>query len=330
MPRVSVIIPTYNRADLIGETIESVLNQTFDDFEIIIIDDGSTDSTKEVVRRFDGPIKYLYQENRGRSCARNKGFEASRGEYICFLDSDDLLDSCMLERQVSLLDSNNDLGFVFSDYQFINRAGEMLPKPEVFRAHPLRRGRIFRFLIRFDFICVSTVMARRDCINKAGLFDPLLEAAEDLDWLLRMTSLYGADYVPEQLCLFRKHDGNTPSTAIEDATVRVITKHLSDESAKRSLGDEWREIYFDLYLMIANYHYNRRSMAPARKYYFNALGFCSSMARGLSIFNLILRSYLGGRARSFAKRAREALQIIAWFWPLRSARRKNAGQKNSV
>jgi glycosyltransferase involved in cell wall biosynthesis len=309
MPRVSVIIPTYNRADLIEETIDSVLKQTFDDLEIIIVDDGSTDSTKEVVRRFDGPIKYLYQENRGRSCARNRGFEASSGDYICFLDSDDVLDPRMLDRQVSLLESNSDLGFVFSDYQFINRAGEILPKPEVFRAHPLRRGSIFRFLVYFDFIFPSTVLARKDCINKAGLFDPSLDAAEDLDWLLRMTSLYEADYVPEQLCLCRKHDGNTTSTAIEDGTARVIAKHLLDDRTKRSLGDDWREIYFDLYLMVANYHYNRRSMAPARKYYFNALGFCSSMARGVGIFNLIFKSYLGRSARNFAKRAREALIV---------------------
>ena len=145
--RVSVIIPTYNRADLIGETIESVLKQTFDDFEIIIVDDGSTDATGEVVRKFDGPIKYLYQDNRGRSCARNRGFEASSGDYVCFLDSDDVLKPMMIERQVSLLDSNSNLGFVYSDYQFINQTGEILPVPEVFRRHPLRRGRIFHFLI---------------------------------------------------------------------------------------------------------------------------------------------------------------------------------------
>jgi glycosyltransferase involved in cell wall biosynthesis len=311
MPRVSVIIPTYNRADLIGETIESVLNQTFGDFEIIIVDDGSTDSTKEVVRRFDGPIKYIYQENRGRSCARNQGFEASSGNYVCFLDSDDVLNPRMFERQVSLLESNSELGFVFSDYQFVNRAGEILPKPEVFCAHPLRRGRIFRFLIYFDFIFPSSVLARRDCVNKAGLFDPSLDAAEDLDWLLRMTRLYETDYIPEQLCLVRKHDGNTPSAAIEDGTARVITMHLSDDRTKRSLGDDWREIYFDLSLMVANYHYNRRSMAPARKYYFDALGFCSSMARGLGIFNLILKSYLGKGARNLVKRARAALIVVS-------------------
>ena len=311
MPRVSVIIPTYNRADLIGETVESVLSQTFDDFEIIIVDDGSTDSTREVVRGFDGPIKYIYQENQGVSCARNRGFEASRGDYICFLDSDDVWSPRMLEREVSLLDSNSDLGFVYSDYQFVNRDGEMLPKPAVFRAHPLRRGRIFRFLVYFDFIIFSTVLARRDCINKVGLFDPSFEAAQDLDWLLRMTSVYETDYVSEQLCLYRKHDGNTPSTLTEACTARLIAKYLSDERTKRSLGDEWREIYFDLYLNVAHYHYNRRSMAAARKYYFKALGFCPSMARGPGIFNLILKSYLGRRARNFAKRAREALIAVS-------------------
>jgi glycosyltransferase involved in cell wall biosynthesis len=307
MPRVSVIIPTYNRADLIGETIEGVLNQTFDDFEIIVVDDGSTDSTREMVRRFDGPINYLYQENRGRSCARNRGFEASSGDYICFLDSDDVWLPRMLEREVSLLDSNNDLGFVFSDYQFINRAGEMLPKPEIFLRHPLRRGRIFRFLLYFDFISMSTVLARRDCINKVGLFDPSFEAAEDLDWLLRLTGMYETDYIPEQLCLYRKHDGNTPGTAVADAMTCVITKHLSDERTKQSLGDEWREIYFDLHLMVAHYHYNKLSMAAARKYYLNALRLRPSVAGGLGIINLILKSYLGARARNIVKRARKML-----------------------
>jgi glycosyltransferase involved in cell wall biosynthesis len=307
MPRVSVIIPTYNRADLIGETVESVLNQTFDDFEIIIVDDGSIDSTKEVVHRFDGPIKYLYQENHGISFTRNRGFEVSSGDYICFLDSDDVLKPRMLERQVSLLESNSDLGFVYSDYQFINRTGEILPRPAIFHAHPLRRGRIFRFLVYFDFIVMSSILARRGCINEAGLFDSSLEAAEDLDWLLRMASLYETNYVPEQLCLYRRHDGNTPSARLEAGWAQVIAKHLSDERTKQILGDEWREIYFDLYLNVANYHYNRMSMAVARKYYFNALGFCPSMADGLGIFNLILKSYIGERARNIVKRARKAM-----------------------
>jgi hypothetical protein len=85
-------------------------------------------------------------------------------------------------------------------------------------------------------------------------------------------------------------------------------RHLSDEHTKQSLGAGWRDIYFDLHLMVANYHYNRRSMAAARKYYFNALGFCSSGARGVSVFNLILKSYLGGGARNVARRVKEKLQ----------------------
>jgi len=306
--RVSVIIPTYNRADLIGETIESVLKQTFDDFEIIIVDDGSTDATGEVVRKFDGPIKYLYQDNRGRSCARNRGFEASSGDYVCFLDSDDVLKPMMIERQVSLLDSNSNLGFVYSDYQFINQTGEILPVPEVFRRHPLRRGRIFHFLIYFDFIPPSSVLSRRECINKIGLFESSLEPAEDLDWLLRMTSLYETDYVSDPLFLFRKHDGNTPTPALEEATIRVIMRHLSDERTKQSLGAEWRDNYFELCLMVANYHYNRRNMTAARKYYMYALRFRPWSARGLGIFNLILKSYLGDGARNVARRVKEKLQ----------------------
>lgn len=307
MSRVSIIIPSYNRAHLIGETIESVLSQSFSDFELIIVDDGSTDKTGDVVRKYQGPIKYLYQENQGRSSARNEGYKASQGEYICFLDSDDMLAPRMLEQQVALLDSNPNLGFVYTDYQFVDESGVPLPKPEIFRAHPLRRGTIFRYLIYFDFIPPSTILSRRDSIDEAGLFDPSLEPAEDLDWLLRISRCYETDYLTEPLCFFRKHAGSTPEVAIQDATIRVITKHLDDKATKRSLGEEWTTIYYELYHSVANYHYNRHEMTRAREFYYKALAVCPYKLSGIGTIGLVIRSYLGGKALNSAKRLRGKL-----------------------
>jgi glycosyltransferase involved in cell wall biosynthesis len=304
---VSIIIPSYNRAHLIGKTIESVLNQNLREFELIIVDDGSTDATAEVVRSYGRLIQYLFQENQGRSGARNAGFEASRGSYICFLDSDDLLLSGMLEQEARLLESNPALGFVYCDYEFIDESGRGLPKPENFRRHPLRKGMIFRDLMYFDFIPPSTVLSRRECIEQAGGFDPAMEPAEDLDWLLRMSRRYATDFIPAPLCQFRKHEGNTSSSAIAAATIRVLSRHLDDEATKRSLGTDWERVYYDLYLSIAHEYYNRREMISARKYYYRALEVAPSKKKDPVVLGLILKSYLGLDAMTFVRRIREGL-----------------------
>lgn len=114
--KVSVIIPTYNRARLVQESIDSVLQQSFRDFEIIVIDDGSTDDTEQVLQRFSSQIRYIKQGNRGLNAARNRAIDLSQGEYIAFLDSDDLWRRFKLEVDVSVLDSYPDVGFVFSDF----------------------------------------------------------------------------------------------------------------------------------------------------------------------------------------------------------------------
>ena len=113
--KVSVAIPTYNRAHYICETIDSVLVQTYKDYEIIVVDDGSTDNTREILKRYGGKIKYFYQANQGQASAWNYAVSQSSGEYIAFLDDDDLWFPEKLERQVEVLDKNPDLGFVCSE-----------------------------------------------------------------------------------------------------------------------------------------------------------------------------------------------------------------------
>jgi glycosyltransferase involved in cell wall biosynthesis len=125
--KVSVIIPTYNRAVLVQEAIESVLGQTFDDYEIILIDDGSTDGTREALDRFASNICYIRQENRGLSAARNRALELAKGEYIALLDSDDFWPPHKLALEVSILDRYRDVGFVFGDFYITTIDGENRP-----------------------------------------------------------------------------------------------------------------------------------------------------------------------------------------------------------
>lgn len=305
MPRVSVIIPSYNRAELVVETIKSVLAQSFEDLEIVLVDDGSTDDTREAVSKLSGPVRYIYQENMGRSRARNEGFKASTGEYVCFLDSDDLFIKEKLEQQVELLQTREDLGFVYCDYSFIDQAARPLDKPSIYSSHPLRRRSIFRHLLYFDFIPPSTVLARRECVEAVGLFDPVLEPTEDFDWLLRMSKRYEADYVSEPMCLIRAHPGNTPSSAIAEATMRVLVSHLSLDDTKKVLGKDWRRIYRDCYLTVANYHYNSADLKRAREYYLKAMRIDTSRGIDYRTGKLFLKSFLGVTVLDAARRVRE-------------------------
>ena len=124
MPKVSVIIPTYNREEFITETIKSVLNQTYKDFEIIVVDDGSTDNTKQKLEPFKSKIKLIEQKNSERAVARNNGVKSSSGEYIAFLDSDDLWIKNKLENQVNFLDEKKDFILTYGQSFRINEHGK--------------------------------------------------------------------------------------------------------------------------------------------------------------------------------------------------------------
>ncbi len=126
--RVSIIIPTFNRAGLICHSIDSILAQTCGDYEIIVVDDGSTDDTTEVLEKYDGRIRCIRQENRGFGAARNRGLEEARGEYVAFLDSDDLWKEYKLGLQVEIMDRLPEIDFLFSDFTILKPSGDLFPK----------------------------------------------------------------------------------------------------------------------------------------------------------------------------------------------------------
>jgi glycosyltransferase involved in cell wall biosynthesis len=198
MPKVSVIIPTYNREKLIGRAIESVLAQTYTDFEIIVVDDGSKDNTKVVVQQYKGNIKYVYQPNGGSSSARNRGIKESTGEYIAFLDSDDIWIQEKLAIQVDILDRNKNIGIVCSRMPIFDKEGRQIGfKPQE------HIGKDFNELIaQWGDLPTSTVMTRRECFDKAGLFDTSLKTVQDFDMWLRIARQYDI-YEYKDQCLAR-------------------------------------------------------------------------------------------------------------------------------
>lgn len=186
MFKVSVIIPTYNRARYICRAINSVLDQTFTDYEIIVVDDGSTDNTREVLAPYGGKIVYIPQTNQGVSAARNKGIEQAKGEYIAFLDSDDYWMPEKLIEQVKILDANPRVGIVYCRMPIINAKGEKIGmKPAGVS------GRNLQELLEVGGdIPTSTVMIRRECFSKAGMFDRTLSMGEDMEMWMRTAQFY--------------------------------------------------------------------------------------------------------------------------------------------
>ena len=238
-PSVSVIIPTYNAGPFIFEAIQSVLDQTFRFYEIIVVDDGSTDDTKNILKRFDSQIHYLFQENQGPSAARNAGIKMSRGTYISFLDADDIWMNDKLQLQLEFLESHSGIALVFSDHQNFKEGREIQSKTfldekkerfgEDFLSEiPLKDA--FLKMVQENFISTPTVILKRECFEKIGLFDENLRSVEDRDLWIRIAASYPLACFPKVLCKRRIHQTNITSESELTlyARIKVLEKNRSD------------------------------------------------------------------------------------------------------
>jgi glycosyltransferase involved in cell wall biosynthesis len=232
-PKISVIIPTYNRSNLIKNTIMGVVNQTYTDWELLVVDDGSTDNTREIVAELtkkDSRIKYFYQENSGcPSGPRNKGVEKAKGVYVAFLDSDDEWFPTKLEKQIVVFENSNNpkLGVV-ACYLYIKdyKTGEIISEYNKFY-----KGDVLDKLIINNFPFTSScIMTKLSILKEAGPFDPIFKVSEDVDMWLRISELgYEFDYIPEYLLNYLVHDSNiyygNKNFDGENEFIVLITKH---------------------------------------------------------------------------------------------------------
>jgi glycosyltransferase involved in cell wall biosynthesis len=224
-PRVSVIIPTYNRAGLLPQTIQSALDQTFADLEILVVDDGSTDGTEQVVQKFaDSRLIYIRQAHSGLpAVARNTGLRHARGEYIAFLDSDDLWLPEKLALQVQYMDAHRELGLSYSNaYQFVHDPGTHNSRPMVDTA-VVKSGHTFERLYGRQVIPNLTVMIRASVLEKAGTFDsdPRLMANEDYEYWLRIAYHYPIGFLDRPLALYRQHPEGISKAAVATCLAKL-------------------------------------------------------------------------------------------------------------
>lgn len=206
MPIISVIIPAYNVESTIAQTIDSVLKQTFNDFEVIVIDDGSTDRTVEIVRAINDPrISIFSYRNGGLPVARNRGIGRAKGEYLAFLDADDLWTVDKLAKQHAALVANPEAGVAYSQTCYIDRQGKFL-----YNCHPIAfAGNVLEQLLLTNFLSNgSNPLIRRRAIEAVGEFDPNLKSSEDWDYYLRLAAKYTFVVVPEYQILYRQGASN--------------------------------------------------------------------------------------------------------------------------
>jgi glycosyltransferase involved in cell wall biosynthesis len=198
-PLVSAIIPTFNRAAWIGEAIDSVLAQDYPHIELIVVDDGSTDTTPQVVQRYQTAVTFIRQPQRGVSAARNQGVAASQGALIAFLDSDDLWLNDKIAMQVALFQQHPELQACYTDEIWIRRGVRVNPK----QIHRKFSGWIFHHSLPRCTISPSSIMLRRSQWNRLGGFDERLPACEDYDLWLRLTSSTPVHLIRKQLIVKR-------------------------------------------------------------------------------------------------------------------------------
>ena len=207
MPKVTIIIPAYNKADWTVKTVESVLAQTYSDIEIIVVDDGSTDSTRQALSAFGDKIRYIYKENGGACSARNLGIRLAQGEYIGFLDCDDLYLPQKVELSVKFLEEHPNAGFVHTDAYFINEHDTVTGQYK--HSWARREGKIARQLILKNFICNSTILVRHKALQEAGYFDETIFTPADWDLWLRLAEVAEVGYLNVPLTKYRVVDNYT-------------------------------------------------------------------------------------------------------------------------
>ena len=222
VPTVSVIIPTYNRKALVLEALESVFVQTYRDYEVVLVDDGSTDGTQTAVASLGNGIRYLYQENAGEARARNYGLSAARGDIVAFLDSDDQWTPELLESEVGILKSHPEVALACARALTSGRKSKRFaPQQEVLT------GDLFPLLFQTNFVNNSTVVARRSCLAEAGGFNEAYLTYYDYDLWLRIASRYPLAYVGRYLAYCGRGGDNLSkdTSRSREAILEILRKN---------------------------------------------------------------------------------------------------------
>lgn len=230
MPKVTVIIPTYNAIEYLPDAVKSALGQTFVDVEVVIINDGSSDHTEEwIQQQTDARITLISQANQGKSAARNTGILRAQGDYLAFLDADDYWEPTKLAKQVAYLDEHPQVGLIYTWTALADETGQ--PTGRIISPHA--EGNVWKQLLQDNILtCGSTPMVRRECFQTVGLFADNLPLAQDWDMWIRIAAEYPFAVIKEPLTRYRHHPTNTSKQlqAMQQCNTRVLERALAAAS----------------------------------------------------------------------------------------------------
>ena len=254
---ISVIIPTYNSARYISEAVNSVLEQTFKAFEVLVIDDGSTDETEAIMSRYSAPVRYIRQQNAGVAAARNRGIEESRGRYVAFLDADDTWFPHKLERQLDALDKNRGCRICYSAFTVVDST----LAPLFINRSDRRDTALKDLLLRGNIVgSICTVLAERSLFSAVGGFDPTLSQCADWDMWIRLAVHTDFSYIDESLVTYRHHGEMMSKNAslLESDSVRVLEKGFAMPDLAPSLRARRRIAFARNYMVLAGTYFHAR------------------------------------------------------------------------
>ncbi|MFB3903307.1 MAG: glycosyltransferase family 2 protein [Acidobacteriota bacterium] len=249
VPSVSVVIPAFNQAGYLADAIQSVLAQTYSDYEIIVVDDGSTDETRAVVESQGPGIRYVWQENQGLAGARNTGIREARGRYVALLDSDDAWLPSFLSSMMWLAESRREATVFYCGVIYIDERGCDLPQSGHTRVLP--RHELYETLLRYNFLIPSTIVMDRSAIVSAGLFDPAFRRLQDWELWIRLLR-QGRTFAGLDECLVRyrihKRSLSTDPEGGQQAARSLVQKHFgTDDGNPQDWPADKRRAYGGLY-----------------------------------------------------------------------------------
>lgn len=234
-PLVTVVMPTYNRSHFLTLALDSVLQQTYPHIEIYVVDDGSTDDTREVIARYGDKVHYLSQANSGHSAARNYAIRESKGTYVAFIDDDDLWLPERIAKDVAYLEAYPSRAFVFSRFYYIDLEGHRTKERVVCIDDQPSFAGLYRTNIIYSN---SLVTARRRCLEEVGGFDEDLGQSSDYDLWLRMARRHPIGFIDEPLSCYRRHAGNLS----KNMERRIVTHHRIFAKPELTEGRSWQEL----------------------------------------------------------------------------------------
>ncbi|WP_368914566.1 glycosyltransferase [Exiguobacterium acetylicum] len=205
--KVSVIIPTYNRSEYLKFALDSVLNQTYSNIEIIVVNDGSTDDTENILKNYKDSIKYVYKENGGKSTAINVGMSLVSGKYVCILDDDDIALSKKIELQVRKFQKNKNLGLIHTSATYFKEVDKDFIHLGMYDANKFNKKNALDLHLLGNIFFTPTVMVRKECYDKVGSWDETMIRAQDYDMWMRISRYFETDSLPVTTLQYRIHDG---------------------------------------------------------------------------------------------------------------------------